>query len=120
MKGSGLADSPFFVKQKNNEKRQPGNHNTMVSRNHDALILDIAKSLSEVGKEASTYRLTYGEKKILAEIIFSFRLKNIRVSENEIIRIAIHSLFYDHKMNRKNSILLKVVNLSNSTKGRLG
>ena len=120
MKTSGLADSPlFFISRnendlikKNIEKKKritPIDHATLKPRNHDTMIANIHKAIQEIGKEASTYRFTSNEKKSLAEIIYKFRNMNIRITENEIVRIASNYLIYEHKLNRKKSVLTKII-----------
>lgn len=120
MKSSGLADSPLFSKpkyendsiKKNTEEKeriQPSNHSTMKSRYHDTMIASISKVTREIGKEASTYRLTNKEKTALVEIIYHFRMRNVRLTENEIARIAINFIIDDFKYQKKDSILARVI-----------
>ena len=105
MNNSGLADSPLFVKPKIKESKQPSHQVTTVSYTHDTVISAITESILQVGKEAATYRLTLNEKRKLAEIIYTLKMKNMRVTENEIIRIALNFLLCDYLMNKTNSIL---------------
>lgn len=116
MKTSGLADSPLFPK-KNEEKvkdwKPPTEgterkHDTMTPRYHDSMIAIISKSVREVGKEVSTYRLTLQEKNALVEIIYYFRKNNYRLSENEIARIAINLLIEDFKTDKKSCMLSRI------------
>ena len=109
MKASGLADSPLFTKRKIKESKQPSHQATTTSCNQETMISAINVSILEVGKEASTYRLTLNEKKKLAEIIYTLKMENIRITENEIIRIALNSLLCDYAMNKTNSILNRCI-----------
>ena len=120
MKVSGLADSPLFLKRTDDndpiernidEKKsiQPSNHATLKSSHHDTMIDNIHKVIQEVGKEASTYRLTQNEKTALVEIIYHFRMRNVRLTENEIARIAINFIIDDFKYQKKDSILARVI-----------
>lgn len=109
MKSTGLADSPLFVKPKEKKKNQPRPQYITVSNNQDTLISFISKSIREIGKEASTYRLTLEEKKTLIEIIYKFKIKNISISENMIVRIALYILLNDHKMKGEKSLLTRVL-----------
>ena len=120
MKTSGLADSPLFLKRNDDndpiernidEKKsiEPSNHATLISRHHDTMIASISKATREVGKEASTYRLTDKEKTVLVEIIYHFRMRNVRLTENEIARIAINFIIDDFKYQKKDSILARVI-----------
>jgi uncharacterized membrane protein YgaE (UPF0421/DUF939 family) len=120
VKVSGLADSPLFLKPntendpiENNleEKKriQPSNRATLKSRHHDTMIASISKVTREIGKEASTYRLTNKEKTALVEIIYHFRMRNVRLTENEIARIALNFIIDDFKYQKKDSILARVI-----------
>jgi hypothetical protein len=111
MKTSGLADSPLFVKPKIKESKQPSLQVTTVSHTHDTVISSITESILMVGKEAATYRLTLNEKRKLAEIIYTLKMKNLRVTENEIIRIALNFILCDYSLNKTNSILKRVISL---------
>ena len=93
----------------------PSNHDTVIPRYHDTIAIEeVRKALRMFGKEAATHRFTLEEKQTLAEIIFSFRQKNIRTSENEITRIAINWLMLDYKKNEENSILHQALLALNS------
>lgn len=103
MKTSGLADSPLFKKSK--ARKQPHYHATAVASDQDTMVAAIQTSLIEIGKEAATYRLTLNEKKKIAEIVYSLKMKNIRITENEIMRIALNALLYDYEKDKSKSIL---------------
>lgn len=93
---------------------QPGNHDTTVSRYHAAMIEAVRKAVKEFGKEAATHRFTAEEKQKLADIVYSYKRRGIRTSENEVTRIAVNFLIDDHAENGENSILdltLKALNL---------
>ena len=111
MKASGLADSPLFIKPKVKESKLPSHQVTTVSHTHDTVISAITESILQVGKEAATYRLTLNEKRKLAEIIYTLKMKNLRVTENEIIRIALNFILCDYSMNKTSSILKRVISL---------
>ncbi|MBN2366683.1 MAG: hypothetical protein JXL67_10985 [Calditrichaeota bacterium] len=116
MKPSGLADSPLFprkIEEKAKFEISPSKiterkHATMTPRYHDSMIATIARSVREVGKEVSTYRLTVQEKETLAEIIYYFRRGKCRLSENEIARIAINILIEDFKTDKKSCMLSRI------------
>ena len=93
----------------------PSNHDTVIPRYHDTATIEIVrKALKIFGKEAATHRFTLEEKQTLAEIIFSFRQKNLRTSENQITRIAINWLMLDFKKSEENSILHQALLALNS------
>jgi len=116
MKPSGLADSPLFLKkdvekikaEKPSVQGAERKNDTMTSRYHDSMIAKIARSVRDVGKEVSTYRLTPQEKTALVEIIYHYRMHNCRLSENEIARIAINLLIEDFNKNKKSCMLSRI------------
>jgi hypothetical protein len=116
MNHSGLADSPLFprkIEEKAKVEIPPSEiteqkHAIMTPRNHDSMIASIARSVREVGKEVSTYRLTVQEKETLAEIIYHFRREKCRLSENEIARIAINLLIEDFETDKKSCMLSRI------------
>lgn len=117
MKQSGLADSPLFKTGSPSEEKKGSpienhierKHAIMTPRYHDSMIAPIARSVRNVGKEVCTYRLTQREKTALVEIIYHFRMRNCRLSENEIARIAINFLIEDLKANKNACMLSSIV-----------
>ncbi|MDP2965179.1 MAG: hypothetical protein Q8N39_03960 [Pelolinea sp.] len=125
MKDSGLADSPLFRTEISNEDNKtskierhterkhaivtPRMHDSMTPRYHDSMIATITKSIRETGKEVCTYRLTQKEKTALVEIIYNFRMRNCRLSENEIARIAINFLIEDFKADKEDCMLSSII-----------
>lgn len=94
---------------------KPSNRDTTVQPvKADNLIEFIRKSVKQIGKEAATYRFTAGEKEALAEMIFTFRKDGVRVSENEITRVAVNALIHDFKIKGKDSTLSKVLEQLNA------
>ena len=79
----------------------------MVSRYHDTMIEVIRKAVKELGKEAATYRFTLEEKRRLADLLYTYRNRGIRTSENEITRIAVNFILQDYKENGEESILAR-------------
>ena len=76
----------------------------------DVSIPDVLReSVKEYGTEKATYRLTAKEKKALMDIIYAFRDRGIRVSENYLVRIAVNSLVHEFRLNGENSVLTKVL-----------
>jgi hypothetical protein len=91
----------------------PSNHDTMVSRHHDttvpSMVEVIRKAAKLVGKEAATHRFTPEEKQAIADIIYTYRRKGYDTSENEIARIAINWVVWDHLENGDTNILAQVL-----------
>ena len=143
MKKSGLADSPFFKKSDDEpetiaqdspiEKKveipkitaskkktdEDGDtmvsryHDTMPPRYHDAIIELVRRGVKDFGKEAATHRFTLLEKKAIADIIYTYKSRNIRTSENEITRIAVNFLIEDFRKSGEASLLEKVLKALN-------
>jgi hypothetical protein len=92
---------------------QSSNHETMASRYHDTVIEEVRKAVKELGKEAATHRFTVEEKKALSDIIYAYKNRGIKTSENEITRIAINYILSDYRKSSKNSILNRVLRVLN-------
>lgn len=88
---------------------QPSNHDTTVSRHHEAIVQDIKKALRQIGKEAATHRFTPEEKQAIADIIYSYSRQGIRTSENEISRIAVNFIVNDFKAFGEESLLHRIL-----------
>ena len=95
------------------ETTTPRNHDTTIPRYHDTAIEAIRKVVKEFGKEAATHRFTAREKEAIAEIIYIYKGKGVRTSENEIARIAINWLISDYHQNNESSILELVLQALN-------
>jgi hypothetical protein len=94
------------------------NHDTAVSASaadpmaDDALEI-VRRAVRTLGKEAATYRFTQDEKRALASIVYAYKQRGIRTSENEITRIALNYLIEEHRRNSASSILARVLALLN-------
>jgi hypothetical protein len=62
-----------------------------------------------VGKEAATHRFTPEEKQAIADIIYTYRRLGYDTSENEIARIAINWLVWEHQRHGEASLLAQVL-----------
>jgi hypothetical protein len=100
-------------RQSNRDTTTPRNHDTTVSRYHDTIIESVRKAVKEFGKEAATHRFTVEEKKAIADIIYAYRSRGIRTSENEIARIAVNFIVNDYWENGETSILDRVLRALN-------
>jgi hypothetical protein len=110
----------------NRPANPPGNRATTVSRNHgtaadstgsdtlpdDALEL-VRRAVRTLGKEAATYRFTQDEKRALSSIVYAYKERGIKTSENEITRIALNYLIDEYRRNSTASILARVLALLN-------
>ena len=107
----------------------PSNHDTVIPRHHDTtpasnqesmqpeihgVVIDlIRKAVKEVGKEAATHRFTITEKKELADLIYTYKNRGIKTTENEIARISVNFIVEDYKVNGENSVLHKLLKALN-------
>lgn len=89
-------------------------HDTTQPRHHDTMVETIRRAVREFGKEAATHRFTVEEKKALSDIVYSYKGRGIKSSENEVTRIAINFLIADYKDNGENSILHQAIEALNS------
>lgn len=71
----------------------------------DDLMVQVRRAVRAFGKEAATHRFTEAEKQAIADIVYAYRGKNIRTSENEITRIAINYLICEYRQQGEQSIL---------------
>ena len=106
----------------NRPTNPPGNRATTVPRNHDtatdttvpdilpddALEL-VRRAVRTLGKEAATYRFTQDEKRALSGIVYTYKERGIKTSENEITRIALNYLIDEYRRNSTSSILAQVL-----------
>jgi hypothetical protein len=97
----------------NRDTMKPSNHDTTVSWYHDTIIERVRKAVKDFGKEAATHRFTVEEKKAIADIIYSYKNRGIRTSENEIARIAVNFIVEDYRENGENSVLDKALKALN-------
>jgi hypothetical protein len=97
----------------NHETRKPRNHETTVSRYHDTAIEVIRKAVKDFGKEAATHRFTPEEKKAVADLIYTYKNRGLRTSENEITRIAVNFILHDYQEHGEESILARTLKALN-------
>jgi len=116
-------------KPKAPKSEQPSNRDTMTPRNQDTTVSRyqdlmtprvhgveielVRKAVKEFGKEAATHRFTEAEKKEIADLIYTYRNRSIKTSENEITRIAVNFVMEDYKENGENSVLHKILEALN-------
>ena len=81
---------------------------TLASTAND-IIARVRKTVRSTGKEVSFVRLSPEEKRLLADIVYTYKRQGVKTSENEINRIAINYLLEDYQDNGQNSILAQVI-----------
>ena len=91
----GSVEDEKNITPTNRDTMQPLNHDTMVSRYHDTTLEKIRKALKSFGKESATHRFTKREKRAISELIYAYKKKDVRTSENEITRIAVNFIVFD-------------------------
>ncbi len=99
----------------------PRHHDTMTPRDHDTTIPMVhgvaielvRKAVKEFGKEAATHRFTPNEKKEIADLIYTYKSRGVKTSENEIARIAINFIVEDYRENGENSVLHRILEALN-------
>ena len=92
---------------------QPRYHDTMTPPISDVIVGLVRKAVKEFGKEAATHRFTVAEKKELADLIYTYKNRGIKTSENEITRIAVNFVVEDYKENGERSVLHKILEALN-------
>jgi len=92
----------------------PHNHDTVLPWYHGDMMNTVRKAVKQFGKEAATHRFTLKEKSALAEVVFTYRGKGIKTSENEITRIAINYLILDFQRHGQGSLLAQILEMLNT------
>jgi hypothetical protein len=103
-------------------KPQPDPHDTMPPPSHDTvkpfsqedMISALRKAVKPLGKEAATYRFTQAEKHALADLVYTYKRRGIRTSENEITRIGVNFLIEEYRRHGERSILAQVLERLNT------
>ena len=104
---------PDHKQPPNRDTMQPRNRDTTVSRYHDTTIETVRKAVKVLGKEAATHRFTIEEKHAIADLVYAYKRRGIRTSENEITRIAVNFVLQDNQEGGKNGVLDKVLRALN-------
>jgi len=96
----------------NGEIRQAGKHasrraSTLADRGDR--VEAIRRVVKRPGKEVVYVRLTPEEKGQLADVVYAYKRRGIRTSDNELGRIAINGLLVDHRERGEDSLLAKVL-----------
>jgi len=100
---------PTSKRKKNLQPSKRASKNANLIANSDDLINQIRKAVKTVGKEVSFVRLTTEEKKQLTDIVYTYKRRGVKTSENEINRIAVNLLLEDYKTHGQASVLARVI-----------
>ncbi len=99
----------------------PSNRDTVIPRHHDVTtdsnddyIEAVRKAVKPLGEKAATHRFTADEKDAIADIVYALKKKGVSTSENEITRIAINYLIWEHRQSKQASILARVIERLNA------
>ncbi len=76
---------------------------------HPEIIERIRKIVKIPGKEVSFIRLTPDEKAQFADIVYAYKRRGRKTTENEIGRIAVNLILEDYKDNGQTSVLARVL-----------
>jgi hypothetical protein len=100
---------------------KPSNRDTVIPRHHDTktegevdAIEVVRKAVKPLGEKAATHRFTANEKDRVADIVYAQKKKGVITSENEITRIALNYLIWEHQQNKTSSILATVLERLNA------
>lgn len=75
----------------------------------DQWIEQIRRTVKVPGREVSYIRLTSEEKAQLAKMVYGFRSRGKKTTENEVNRIAVNFMILDYQTNGEDSLLVKVI-----------
>lgn len=102
------------TEERTKETKQETNHAIKLASYNDSFVETIRKMVKDLGKEVSFVRLTLEEKNKLTDIVYTYKRRGVKTSENEINRIAINFLLEDYKAHGQESLLSKVITALNS------
>jgi hypothetical protein len=100
-----VADKP--VRQQ--VKKSPSQIASTLASYQQELVETIRRTVKKGGRIVSFVRLTQTEKDQLADIVYTYKRRGMKTTENEINRIAINFLLEDYKRNGEESMLVKVI-----------
>ena len=103
-----------LMTQRNEEANHAVTHDTVIPRHHDTTVETVRLAVKDIGKEAATHRFTMAEKEAIAAIVYAYKRRGVRTSENEITRIAVHMLLQDHQAESDESLLERVLQALNA------
>ncbi len=69
----------------------------------------VRRIVKVVGREVSFCRVSPEEKAQLAEIVYTYKRRGVRTSENEINRIALNAILLDYATNGEQSLLARTI-----------
>ena len=98
----------------NKPARQPKSKSTSqpastLASYQQELIETIRRTVKNGGRIVSFVRLTQQEKDQLADIVYTYKRRGKKTTENEINRIAINYLLEDYQRNGEESLLAQVI-----------
>lgn len=109
----GAAETPTTVPPRsrvtNHDTTPPRNRGSKTARYHDTMLHALRTAVKRFGKEAATHRFTIAEKKVIADLVYTYRQRDVRTSENEITRIGVNFILRDYQENGKRSLLHRVI-----------
>lgn len=100
-------------KVRKQESSQSSKQAIMLSGYHDSMIELIRRAVKFVGKDPFFGRFTPEEKRMLADVAYTYKRSGVKTSENEIARIAVNFIVADYKENGENCLLERVLKALN-------
>jgi len=97
------------VEAAKHESLQSREKASLLACKHDSVLAKIRETVRTIGKEVSYSRLTQDEKKRILDVIYAFRSSGIKISENELMRIAVNMLLEDYDLHKEESWLHKIL-----------
>ena len=95
------------------EEKPPQQRDTVVAHAQSVDPSDLIKhtrsAVKKQGKEAAFYRFMPEEKAALADLIHAYRVKGMRTSENEVVRICLNYLLEEYRLKPEKSVIARVL-----------
>jgi hypothetical protein len=90
-------------------RKEPSPKASLLASYPPEQIETIRRTVKKGGRIVSFVRLTQEEKDQLADIVYTYKRRGMKTTENEINRIAINYLLEDYKQRRDESLIALVI-----------
>lgn len=110
--GKKTESSPVYLSDMRASKRAstPASRQESPSASVQASQIEAVRQVvKHTGKEITYVRLTPEEKRRLTDIVYAYRQRGIKTTENEISRVALNFLLNDYEANDRESVLARVI-----------
>lgn len=99
------------LEEREKASTQSREQESLLASTQASTLAKIRKAVRGVGREVSYVRLTQEEKRRILDAVYLFKTKDIKTTENEIMRIAANVLLEDYDLRKENSLLYKILYL---------